>query len=49
MMPYIDSDNDTFYENDNTVLDMYSENPTGSDSYNYNHNDRTCGNYNSEK
>ena len=45
---YIDSDNDTFYENDNTVLDMYSENPTGSDSYNYNHNDRTCGNYNSE-
>ena len=45
---YINSDNDTFYENDNTVLDMYSENPTGSDSYNYNHNDRTCGNYNSE-
>ena len=45
---YIDSDNDSFYENDNTVLDMYSENPSGNDSYNYNHNDRTCGNYNSE-
>ena len=27
---------------------MYSENPTVSDSYNYNHNDRTCVNYNSE-
>lgn len=45
---YVLSDNDSFYENDNTVLDMYSENPSGSDSYNYNHNDRTCGNYNSE-
>ena len=45
---YVLSDNDSFYENDNTVLDMYSENPSGDDSYNYNHNDRTCGNYNSE-
>ena len=45
---YINSDNDSFYENDNTVLDIYSENPSGVDSYNYNHNDRTCGNYNSE-
>ena len=45
---YISSDSDIFYENDNTVLDIYSENPSGNDSYNYNHNDRTCGNYNSE-
>ena len=45
---YITSDNDSFYENDNTVLDMYSENPAGADSYNYSHNGRTCGNYNSE-
>lgn len=45
---YVNTDNDSFYENDNTVLDMYSENPSGVDSYNYNHNDRTCGNYNSE-
>ncbi len=45
---YVTSDNDTFYENDNTVLDMYSENPIGIDSYNYNHNNNTCGNYNSE-
>lgn len=45
---YQTSDNDSFYENDNTVLDMYSENPTGLDSYNYTHNNRKCGNYNSE-
>ncbi|NVK53014.1 MAG: endonuclease [Flavobacteriaceae bacterium] len=45
---YVKTDNDSFYENDNTVLDMYSENPTGADAYNYNHNTRNCGNYNSE-
>lgn len=45
---YRTSDTDNFYENDNTVLDMYSENPTGSDPYNYTHGDRQCGNYNSE-
>ncbi|MDT7832134.1 endonuclease [Flavobacteriaceae bacterium S356] len=45
---YVTSDNDSFYENDNTVLDMYSENPAGADPYNYSHNGRTCGNYNSE-
>lgn len=45
---YMNTDNDSFYENDNTVLDMYSENPTGADPYNYAHNGRTCGNYNSE-
>ena len=45
---YIKTDNDNFYENDNTVLDMYSENPNGNDPYNYQHNQRNCGNYNSE-
>lgn len=45
---YKKTDNYSFYENDNTVLDMYSENPSGTDSYNYNHNNRNCGNYNSE-
>lgn len=45
---YTTSDTDSFYENDNTVLDMYSENPTGSDPYNYTHKNRKCGNYNSE-
>lgn len=45
---YITSDTDSFYENDGSVLDMYSENPFGADSYNYQHNQRKCGNYNSE-
>lgn len=45
---YETSDTDSFYENDNSVLDMYSENPNGTDSYNYQHNSRNCGNYNSE-
>ena len=45
---YKTSDTDSFYEDDNTVLDMYSENPSGSDPYNYTHGDRKCGNYNSE-
>lgn len=45
---YKTSDTDIFYENDNSVLDMYSENPNGSDPYNYQHRTRNCGNYNSE-
>ena len=45
---YQSSDNDSFYDNDNTVLDMYSEDPSGMDPYNYNHNNRNCGNYDSE-
>ena len=45
---YETSDTDLFYENDNSVLDMYSENPDGTDSYNYQHFSRNCGNYNSE-
>ena len=36
------------YENDGTILDMYSENPSGSDPYNYNHGSNNCGNYSSE-
>ena len=36
------------YENDNTVLLFYTENPNGSDAYEYNHFSRQCGNYNSE-
>jgi endonuclease I/chitodextrinase len=32
---YETSDIDNFYENDGTVLDMYSENPTSVDPYNY--------------
>jgi endonuclease I/chitodextrinase len=46
---YQNSDVDTFYENDGTVLDMYSENPTGADPYNYSLGaTQRCGNYNSE-
>ncbi len=34
---YVTSDNDEFYDTnqENTVLDIYSENPTGADPYNY--------------
>ncbi|MDH7447203.1 endonuclease [Aquimarina sp. 2201CG14-23] len=34
---YLTSDSDSYYENNGTVLDMYSENPTGTDSYEYTH------------
>ena len=29
------SDRDVYYENDNTILDIYSERPTQGDPYNY--------------
>lgn len=45
---YRTTDTDTFYEDDNSVLDIYSENPTGRDPYNYTHGQRKCGSYNSE-
>ncbi|RXP57043.1 T9SS C-terminal target domain-containing protein [Lutibacter sp. HS1-25] len=45
---YQTTDNDSYYENDGTVLDMYSENPLGNDPYNYNHGSNNCGNYSSE-
>jgi len=32
---YDTSDRDYFYENDGTVLDIYSENPSGADPYNF--------------
>lgn len=32
------------YENDGTILDFYSENPTGADPYNYTHGNNQCGN-----
>lgn len=32
---YPDMDSDEYYENDGTMLDIYSENPTGADPYNY--------------
>ena len=47
---YETSDRDYFYENDGTVLDIYSENPTGTDPYNYSATTRgdRCGNYSVE-
>jgi len=51
---YVDTHSDvavssgSTYENDGTVLDMYSENPTGIDDYNYNHGSMQCGNQNAE-
>jgi endonuclease I len=39
---------DNFYENDGSLLDLYSENPTGVDPYNYTSTSNQCGNYNSE-
>ena len=34
-LTYFTSDVDQYYENNGTVLDMYSENPTGPDAYEY--------------
>jgi len=47
---YLTSDRDYYYENDGTVLDMYSENPTGLDPYNYSYSvtGDKCGSYSVE-
>ena len=45
---YPTTDADHYYDNDGSVLDMYSENPTGTDPYVYNHGVKKCGNYSSE-
>lgn len=46
---YQTSDIDNFYENDGTVLDMYSEKPSGTDPYNYSPGAaQRCGNYSAE-
>lgn len=39
---------DKYFENDNSILDRYSENPAGQDSYNYVAVSDQCGTYNSE-
>ncbi|WP_323787996.1 endonuclease [Psychroserpens sp.] len=41
---------DFYYETNgsNTILDMYSENPTGTDPYTYSPGSDECGNYNGE-
>lgn len=45
---YPNTDKDKYYENDASVLDMYSENPSGADPYVYQHGVKKCGNYNTE-
>jgi endonuclease I/chitodextrinase len=46
---YQTSDVDNFYENDATVLDMYSEKPAGIDPYNYSTSStQRCGTYSVE-
>lgn len=46
---YQTSDVDNFYENDGTVLDMYSENPSGTDPYNFSTGTtQRCGSYSAE-
>ena len=39
---------DNYYENDGSLLDMYSENPTGADPYSYTSTSQQCGNYSRE-
>lgn len=41
-------DIDNYYENDNTILDPYSENPNGTDPYTFTPSTDECGNYSSE-
>lgn len=45
---YQTTDRDYFYENDGTILDIYSENPTGPDPYNYTYGTDQCGTYSNE-
>ena len=39
---------DKYFENDNSILDRYAENPTGQDSYNYVAISDQCGSYRGE-
>ena len=41
-------DLDNYYENNNTILDIYSENPDGQDPYNFSPFNDECGNYSGE-
>ncbi|KQT25747.1 endonuclease I [Chryseobacterium sp. Leaf405] len=45
---YQTTDRDYYYENDGTILDIYSENPNGQDPYNFNVGTNQCGNYTTE-
>ena len=45
---YATSDRDNQYENDNSIIDIYSENPTGVDPYKYTLTTNQCGTYSTE-
>ncbi len=45
---YSTSDRDGQYENDNSIIDVYSENPNGADPYVYNFGTNQCGTYSVE-
>ncbi|MEL0646353.1 endonuclease [Pseudoalteromonas agarivorans] len=45
---YDSSARDKYFENDSSILDMYSEKPNGSDSYTYTAVSDQCGNYSGE-
>lgn len=45
---YQTADVDKYYENDNTLLDMYSERPTAADAYEYTQTGDKCGTYQNE-
>lgn len=45
---YATTDRDYFYENDGTILDIYSENPNGPDLYAYTLGTDQCGTYSTE-
>ncbi|MGE8433077.1 endonuclease [Chryseobacterium joostei] len=45
---YFTTDRDTTYENDGTILDIYSENPNGPDPYNFTVGTSQCGQYSTE-
>ncbi|MBO1255857.1 endonuclease [Alteromonas sp. 5E99-2] len=45
---YLSSERDVYYENDGSILDIYSESPNGSDSYTYAAGSDQCGNFSGE-
>ncbi len=42
------NDLDAYYENDGSILDIYSENPSGDDPYNFAGSSEQCGTYSAE-
>lgn len=45
---YISYEQDAYYENDGSILDIYSESPAGNDPYNFSPGSDQCGTYSGE-